>query len=333
MNNEVIVAGGHLPASLSVEDSQLVALMKSTLYPESSERSVKLVLDYCRATQLDPLQRPLHIVKMKRKINGKWQDQENILPGIGLYRVQAARTGAYAGQTEPVFGPEIERELEKVTDEYENDRKVGTRRETVLVRYPEWCKITVMRLVGGKAVKFTAIERWEENYARANNKSTAPNDMWAKRAYGQLAKCTEAQALRKGFPEVGSNPTHEEMEGKHWDDIEEVVVQTVDMMPRAKAEDPAAPSTGGGREGPAEKPQAPPAQHDTTAQATVTAVPDTATVVLSGGQLRVVEGRLKTQDRVSAEMLCKQFNVQELTKIPASQINAVLEFIRTGGAQ
>ena len=39
--------------------------------------------------------------------------------------------------------------------------------------------------------------------------------MWRKRAYGQLAKCTEAQALRKAFPEFsGGQATAEEMEGK-----------------------------------------------------------------------------------------------------------------------
>jgi hypothetical protein len=29
-----------------------------------------------------------------------------------------------------------------------------------------------------------------------------PNAMWRKRFHGQLAKCTEAQALRKAFPEI-----------------------------------------------------------------------------------------------------------------------------------
>lgn len=40
--------------------------------------------------------------------------------------------------------------------------------------------------------------------------------MWAKRIHGQLAKCTEAQALRKAWPEIGQEPSAEEMEGKHY---------------------------------------------------------------------------------------------------------------------
>ncbi|WP_201283357.1 recombinase RecT, partial [Klebsiella pneumoniae] len=44
--------------------------------------------------------------------------------------------------------------------------------------------------------------------------TTAPNAMWKKRPYGQLAKCAEAQALRKAWPEIGQQPTADEMEGK-----------------------------------------------------------------------------------------------------------------------
>ena len=69
-------------------------------------------------------------------------------------------------------------------------------------------------MVNGQRVAFHALERWKENYATQSGKTECPNAMWRKRPYAQLAKCTEAQALRKAWPEIGSEPTAEEMEGK-----------------------------------------------------------------------------------------------------------------------
>ena len=70
----------------------------------------------------------------------------------------------------------------------------------------------------GLVAEFTANERWLENYATASKDSAAPNSMWKRRAFAQLAKCAEAQALRKAFPEVGSAPTADEMEGKSFEE-------------------------------------------------------------------------------------------------------------------
>ena len=179
------------------EDS-LVEVLGSSLYPTASASSIKLVLSYCRAAGLDPMQKPVHIVPMW---NGKLKCmQDVIMPGIGLYRTSANRTGQFAGMSEPEFGPTIEQTLDK--------QKFS---------FPEWCKITVRRqLASGHIGEFTAIEYWLENYAVKGgaDKSTAPNAMWAKRPRGQLAKCAQAQALRAAFPELGALPTAEEMEGK-----------------------------------------------------------------------------------------------------------------------
>jgi len=180
------------------DDAQLVEVLGSSLYPTASANSINLVLSYCRAAGLDPMQKPVHIVPIG---NGKLKCmQDVIMPGIGLYRTSANRTGQFAGMSEPEFGPTIEQTLDK--------QKFS---------FPEWCKITVRRqLASGHIGEFTAIEYWLENYAVKGgaDKSTAPNAMWAKRPRGQLAKCAQAQALRAAFPELGALPTAEEMEGK-----------------------------------------------------------------------------------------------------------------------
>lgn len=189
-----------LPA-LSMTESQLVTVLENSLYPGANPQSISMVVSYCQASGLDPMQKPVHIVPMW---DGKAQRlRDVIMPGIGLYRTQAARTGQYAGVSEPEFG-------EDVTE------KIGGNEIT----YPRWCRVTVKRvLADGTVAEFTAREFWKENYAikGGKEKSIAPNAMWLKRPYAQLAKCAQAQALRIAFPEIGSQPTADEMEGKEID--------------------------------------------------------------------------------------------------------------------
>ena len=179
-------------------EEDVILVLQNSLYPGANINSVRLVLSYCQAAGLDPMQKPVHIVPMYDRNQGGMRDV--IMPGVNLYRTQASRTGQFAGISEPEFGPMIEEVL-------------GGQN----VRYPEWCRVSVERMLSNGAVaKFTAIEYWIENYAvkGGKEKSIAPNAMWTKRPRGQIAKCAEAQALRKAFPECGSQPTAEEMEGK-----------------------------------------------------------------------------------------------------------------------
>lgn len=178
------------------DDKELIKVLSNSLYPGAQPQSVALVLGYCRAAGLDPMLKPVHIVPMYDK-NSK-QMRDVIMPGIQHYRVQASRSGLYVGKTEPEFGPDVTETLG------------GTK-----VTFPAWCKVTVKRSVGAAGVaEFTAVERWKENYAVAGRDTQAPNAMWARRPYGQLAKVAEAQALRQAFPELIGGETAEEMEGK-----------------------------------------------------------------------------------------------------------------------
>lgn len=208
MSNEVAVFKAAALPSLAMDERELMGVLKNSLYPGARDESIKLVIGYCKASGLDPMQKPVHIVPMSvstgKKDGNGWDIKEMrdvVMPGIGLYRTQAARSGEYAGVSEPEFGDDITETIGETT-----------------ITYPKWCKVVIKRQMrNGTIVEFAAKELWKENYATKSAKSAEPNAMWKRRPYAQLAKCAEAQALRKAFPEFGAQPTADEMEGKSFD--------------------------------------------------------------------------------------------------------------------
>lgn len=194
--SEIQHTGGNSVPAKSDEEMLKVLGNSTNLYSGAAPESIRLVLSYCKAAKLDPLMKPLHIVKMsvKNPQTGKYEFKDTLMPGIALYRTLAARTGKYAGIDEPEFGPMA---------------------EISGVHYPEWCAISVYKVgEDGRFFKFVAKEFWIENYATQGKSSALPNATWQKRPFGMLAKCAEAQALRKAFPEACTGVTAEEMDGK-----------------------------------------------------------------------------------------------------------------------
>lgn len=285
--------------STLLEEAELIKVLTSSLYPGASHESVKLVLGYCTAAQLDPMQKPVHIVPMWDKNSGQMRDV--IMPGIGLYRTQAARSGNYAGVTEPEYGPD-------------KTEKIGG----VDITYPEWCKVTVKRVVSGGAIaEFTAVERWKENYAvkGGKEKSIAPNAMWLRRPYGQIAKCAEAQALRKAFPEFGAQPTAEEMDGAVFDPIDVTPTETI-QQPKPK---------------PLAKTEPIPGQLVDAEDIEPTPEPGSVTLCLNEGQQRMIRKRLEITGMTEAELL-GALGFQSIELIPAASANAALKMINNYGA-
>jgi phage recombination protein Bet len=198
-------------------DQHIWSALKNSLYTGARDESIKMVLDYCKAAKLDPMQKPVHIVPMsvKNAQTGRYEYKDVVMAGVGLYRIQAARSNQYAGVSEPEFGEDVTCNLGGAD-----------------ITYPKWCKVTVKKIVNNTIVEFTAKEYWLENYASKKDERT-PNTMWQKRPYGQLAKCAEAQALRKAFPEIVSqHPTAEEMEGKNFDEFE---MEVKNITPKFKS--------------------------------------------------------------------------------------------------
>lgn len=172
--------------------------LKRSLFPDASNDSVLMYIDYCKARGLDIMKRPAHIVPMKYKDGDDWKWRDVVLPGIYEYRMTAHGTGEYLGHSEPEYGDPV--------TEYG-------------VKAPEWCAMTMYRwnAKAERQVEFPVKVYFREvcatYYDREANEHVA-NARWKKAPVQMLTKCCEAAGLREAFPsEIGSEPTYEEMQG------------------------------------------------------------------------------------------------------------------------
>ena len=170
--------------------------LKNSLFPGATDASIRMVLDYCRARQLDPMKKPCHIVPMyvRDAATNTGSMRDIIMPGIYEYRTTAQRTKDYMGHSKPEYGDPI-------------DFKG--------VPAPEWCDFTVYRWhpASGTRIEFPVRVRFDE--VCGLDKHGAVNKRWTAAPVQMLTKCAEAAALRSAFPdELGGEHTLEEMEGK-----------------------------------------------------------------------------------------------------------------------
>lgn len=173
--------------------------IKTSIWPDASDEMAITALEYCKARGLDPLKKPVHIVKTWDSRTRRMVD--SIWPSIGELRTTAMRTGEFSGRDQTEFGPTAKFEWK------EEGREIS-------IDYPEWAQVTVYRIVKGESRPFPGPRvYWKEAFA--SKKGGAPNAMWQKRPFGQLDKCAEAAALRSAFPEeIGNMNSSDEMAGQ-----------------------------------------------------------------------------------------------------------------------
>jgi phage recombination protein Bet len=140
-----------------------IALIRETVCRGASDAEFRLFINQCVRTGLDPIQRQIYSIP---RGNGR-----TIQTGIDGYRLIAQRTGEYAGSDDAIYDTEAE-------------------------DHPNRATVTVWRLVEGVPRAFTATARWSE-YKPASGQ----DQMWQKMPYLMIAKCAEALALRKAFPQ------------------------------------------------------------------------------------------------------------------------------------
>lgn len=198
MNAVIEMKDVNLPAPVArrgITEAQWMT-MRTSLFPGAKPESVVMAWDYCKARGLDPLKKPCHIVPMNVKDaqSGQYVWRDVVMPGIYEYRATAHRTGEYMGHSVPQYGP---------MEDFKG------------VQAPAWCAITVYRWNDRAKAKAEFPVCIEFKEICATKRDGTPNDRWSTAPKMQLTKCTEAAALRAGFPdELGGTQTVEEMEGR-----------------------------------------------------------------------------------------------------------------------
>ena len=200
------IAPPRLPFPKGVEErfgidrTQWKALVEAVFPMARSPDSVVLALAYCRARRLDPFKRVVHIVPIWDGANKR--EVETVWPGIAEHRTTAMRTGNYGGSDPAVFGPTLEEQFDGTT-------KNGP--ISIKMKFPEFCQITVYRIVNGQRVAVPGPRVYWREYFSKLGRANVPNDRWQRAPFQMIEKCAEAAALRRAFPEeFGDEATVEE---------------------------------------------------------------------------------------------------------------------------
>ena len=174
------------------DDRQLAVLYQTGIGEDVSKAELASFLHECQQRKLDPFTRQIYLIGRYDKRAGRQVYRSQT--GIDGFRLIARRAADKAGES----------------IEYEDTLWCGPDGQWVDVwlanEPPAACKVVVLR--NGK--RFPALARFS-SYVQVDREER-PIGLWRKMPDNQIAKCCEALALRKAFPEeLGGIYTDDEM--------------------------------------------------------------------------------------------------------------------------
>lgn len=166
-NQAITTREAHYALRFTADQEKLI---RDSFLSGATREEAAVLMEVARVRGLNPITRQIHFVKRwdSTKRADVWAYQTSI---DGL-RAIAERTGLYDGQDEAEYGP--------------SDRAGN----------PEWAKVRVYRK--DVARPFVGVAHWSEFVQ--TKRDGGVTSMWAKFPRLMLAKCAEALAFRKAFP-------------------------------------------------------------------------------------------------------------------------------------
>ena len=188
-------------STLSKLNPEQIELIKRTICAGASEDELGFFLAICNRTGLDPFARQVYLIERKFKDQyGNWQSKKETQTSIDGFRVIAERSDKYVGQDGPFWCGED-----------------GVWKDVWLENKPPMAaKVGILKSTFKQPIY--SVAKWE-SYVQLM-KDGEPKSVWKKMPDLMLAKCAEALALRRAFPnDLSGLYTGEEM-GQLENDIE-----------------------------------------------------------------------------------------------------------------